>query len=141
MIIEKQNLFGKRQISLVKPQETEKGVFIRRGVLLTKDGAFLVHYTDDLETLYKMLGCSCIDIVTRSVKRKKFDFIIDDEGRMKDGNHIQAVSSLGSEVLLGNILIAGLADEDGDLTDLSGMDLGRIAPSIYDGHILIYDLF
>lgn len=149
MIIEKQSLL-KSVIRLSKPREEEKGVIVRRGVLLSKDGAFLVHYTDDLQTLYKMLGCSCIDIVTRKVEGKPFDFVVDDEGRMKDGNHIQAVSTGASEVLVGNILIAGLADENGDLTDVSMTDLERIMPCLRASTeknpfnlakaVLIYDL-
>lgn len=139
MIIQKQNLF-ERLNSLKKPQETKKGVIVRRGVLLTKEGAFLVDYTDDLETLYTMLECHTIDIVTRYLYRKPFDFVVDDEGLLKDGNHLQAVSSKRSESLFGNILISGIADDDGNLTDLSAMDLVLIAQSIFAG-ILIYDLF
>lgn len=139
MIIEKKNLFESLN-SLVKPREEENGVIVRRGVLLTKDGAFLVHYTDDLKTLYTMLDCRYIDIVTRSVNRKQFDFVVDDEGLMKEYNHLQAISSERQERLFGNILIAGLADDDGNLTDLSAMDLCRIAQNIFGG-ILIYDLY
>lgn len=124
MIIEKQSLL-ESVLRLTKPQEDEKGVIVRRGVLLSKDGAFLVHYTDNLDTLYKMLDCETIDIVTRNVKGKPFDFVVDDEGRMKR-NHVQAVSSDGNEWLLGNILIAGFCDENGDLTDIDDTDLGRI---------------
>lgn len=139
MIIEKQNLL-EGEIRLSKPREEEKGSIVRRGVLLTKEGAFLVHYTDNLDTLYTMLDCDVMDIVTRNVKGKPFNLLVDDEGALKDANHIQGVSSDAKEVLLGNILIAGLADDDGNLTDVSAADLGRIAPSIWDGRILIYDL-
>ena len=131
MIIQKQNLFKKGNISLAKPCEEVEGVKVRRGVLISQNGAFLVHYTDDLQTLYKMLGCNVIDIITRDICKKPFDFIVDDEGLMKDENFLTALS-LGNakEELYGNILICGIADENGDLTDISGMDLGRIVPHI-----------
>lgn len=133
MIIEKQNLFKKGNIRLVKPREEENGVIVRRGVLISQNGAFLVHYTDDLQTLYKMLDCRVIDIITRDICKKPFDLIVDDEGLMKDDNFLTALCSKNGkplETLYGNILICGLADENGDLTDISGMDLERIVTQL-----------
>ena len=127
MIIKKQHLFKKGETSLAKPCEEVEGVKVRTGVLISQNGAFLVHYTDDLETIYKMLNCSCIDIITRDISKKPFDFVVDDEALMKDNNFLTAISKGRKEILWGNILICGIADENGDLTDVSLTDLWRIA--------------
>ena len=75
-----------------------------------------IEIEDKLEIFYDMLECEYIDIISRKINDKYYDFIIDDEGLLND----KPVTLFNeNEVLVGSIIICGTADEDGNLTSLS----------------------
>ena len=85
---------------------------------------------ETLEDYYSMIGCSCIDIVTRKIGKKYFDIIVDDNGLLKNDPIISAIDDLGRVMLVGSLIICGLADDEGELTDLSDKDIEYIKKRI-----------
>lgn len=87
-----------------------------------------VEIDDTLDSFYKILDCSCIDIVRRRIGRcrKAFEIVCDDEGLFRDPQKISAIDSLGAAQLVGNIFITGPVDGNGDLTSLTEEDVAYI---------------
>jgi len=75
----------------------------------------IIEFKDDLDTFYKLIQCSTIDIVQRKLGNKYYNIICDDEGALIDSPKISAVNNLGDAMLVGNLIIVGDANEDGDL--------------------------
>lgn len=76
----------------------------------------LMDIEDNLETFYRLINCRTIDIVIRSCYGRAFNVICDDEGLFTES---PLVSAVGRYSLVGNLIFTGLADEDGNLTDLA----------------------
>lgn len=91
-----------------------------------KETAKRIDIIDDLDTFYELLNCNTIDIVSRRIGSKRFDIICDDEGLLKGAPKISAIDNLGSPQLVGNLLIVGTPDEEGDLTSLTEEDANYI---------------
>lgn len=84
--------------------------------------------TDTLKTYYKIINCDCIDIVTRKIGDKFYDFVVDEEGLLK-GRKGCAVSFANGDIndcLCGTLVITGVIDEEGELTSLSEEDYENI---------------
>ncbi len=94
--------------------------------------------TDDLPTIYKLLKCTCIDTPTRRVGRRNYIFIVDDEALLKDPRpQASCVDIERLEILFGNVLIVGLADDDGNVTSIDTADCLALANSMNRG-LLFY---
>ena len=89
-----------------------------------------VVYADGLEDYYKLIDCRCIDIVSRRIGDKVYDIICDDEGLFSENRRVSAVDSKRQPMLVGNLLIAGLADEEGHLTNLTDEDVEHIEKNL-----------
>ena len=85
---------------------------------------------DGVEEFYKLLHCTTIDIVQRIIGDRWYDIVCDDNGTFVEDPRISAVDSKGQIMLVGNLLICGLADVDGVLTSLSEEDIEHIKESI-----------
>ena len=88
---------------------------------------------DELDSFYKILNCSTIDIVVRNIggrHKKAFDIVCDDEGLFKEPQKISAIDNLGNVQLVGNIFITGTADNEGNLTSLSDSDVAYIKSKV-----------
>ena len=81
---------------------------------------------ETLDDYYNLTKCDCIDIVQRRIGKKRYDIICDDEGLLKAGTKISAINNMGEPMLVGNLLIAGLADNKGELTSLTEEDIEYI---------------
>lgn len=82
-----------------------------------------------LDDMYREIGCDTIDITTRMVGGKSFDFIVDDEGLFKENPQISAVYA-GDPIepaLVGTLIICS-HDTAGRTIDIS-----------LDDHMLICD--
>ncbi len=75
--------------------------------------------TDSLDEFYTLLKCDTIDIVSRQIGKHHFDIICDDEGLCKGSPKISAIDNYGRPQLVGNLLIVGMPDENGNLTSLT----------------------
>lgn len=85
---------------------------------------------DSLDTFYQLLHCRVIDIVTRRIGfgrgSRVFDIICDEEGALIEDPLISAIDDFGDAMLVGSLLIVGLADDEGELTDLTDADIKHI---------------
>ena len=77
-----------------------------------------------LEEYYRLIGCECIDIVTREVGGTGFNIVVDDEGLLRGGD-VTAASLTTGEVLVGTILLFGI-DDEGDLRPLTDTETNTI---------------
>lgn len=81
---------------------------------------------ETLQDYYKHIECTCVDIVQRKIGRKRYEIICDDEGLFEESPKISAINNMGEPMLVGNLLIAGLADGEGNLTPLTEEDVKYI---------------
>lgn len=79
-----------------------------------------------LEAYYDLLGCSCIDIVSRKIGTRNFDIVCDDEALLRDDPIPSAVSHGLDPVLYGALFVAKFDGVD-DLTSLTDDDAEYIA--------------
>ena len=79
-------------------------------------------FRSDLQEVYDLLDCDCIDMAYRYVGGRRFAFIVDDEGLLKDSPRISAVDVHGEPALVGNLLIAGIAGHE--LRSLTDEEVG-----------------
>ncbi len=87
----------------------------------------------DLDSFYKILDCSCIDIVRRRIGgryKKTFEIVCDDEGLFRAPQKISAINNLGDAQIVGPIFIVGLTDLDGNLTSLTEHDVAYILSKV-----------
>lgn len=97
-----------------------------RGVLVDveKETVSVVEIPDELDEFYRILNCSCIDIVLRRIGgRKRYNIVCDDEGLYKDPQKISAIDNMGQAQLVGNLFIVGGTDQDGNLLSLWDSDI------------------
>lgn len=83
-----------------------------------------------LEDYYKLIGCDLVEIVNRKIGRKRYEIICDEEGTFRDDPKISAIDDLGRAMLVGNLIIAGNVDDEGELTDLTANDIQYIGKRI-----------
>ena len=75
---------------------------------------------------YELLDCHLIEHATRKIGGKKFDIICDEEGTFVDDPLISAIDDFGRTMLVGNLLICGLPDGEGESSDLTDDDIEYI---------------
>lgn len=85
---------------------------------------------DGLESYYKLIGCRCIDIIRRKIGNRYYEIICDDEGLMVDQPIISSVNRRGEIMTVGNIIITGKADYEGNLTGLTDNEINYIQRQI-----------
>jgi len=91
--------------------------------LLREDGPaeIVAADLDDLQEIYKFVGCECLDLKLWWIGKHRFVFIFDDEGRLK-GRKVTVVSQKGCVMLVGSCLVAGFtptAPDDFEYRDLT----------------------
>ena len=79
----------------------------------------VVDIEDNLNVFYKMLKCKTIDIVTRKIDNNYYDIICDDNGLLKGVPITSAIDNKNKSALVGNLLVVGLPNDDGDLQGLT----------------------
>lgn len=85
---------------------------------------------ESLEDYYNMIGCRYVEIVTRRIGRKYYDIICDEEGTFVDDPLISAIDDFGRVMFVGNLIISGTVDSEGELTDLTDNDIRYIKKRI-----------
>ena len=103
-----------------------------RGLLLdVMQNKVEVVEANGLDDYYRLIGCSLIDITQRKIAGTYYEIICDDEGLLKENPKISAINDMGQPMLVENFIIAGEADEDGNLTDLLDADIKHIRENIH----------
>ena len=86
---------------------------------------------NDLEDYYRLIGCRCIDIVSRTIGDVRVEIVLDDEGAIIDKPKVSAIDIDGTPMLFGNLLIAsGRVTEDGELTELTRAEIDEIMDNV-----------
>lgn len=78
---------------------------------------------DGLQDYYRHIGTDVIDIVTRRIGGEPYEIICDDEGLFKEYPKISAIDDMGQPMLVGNLLIAGGVDIEGNLEPVEIEDI------------------
>lgn len=102
------------------------------------DNKLSIENPTGLEDYYKLIRCRTIDITNRMIAGKRFDIICDDEGLFTENPKISAINDNGEPQLVGNLIITGEADGDGNLTDLTDADIQHITKSLCKGYTKNY---
>lgn len=102
---------------------------MKKMLLITKDEVKVVE-VNGLDDYYKLIECDTIDIAYRSIGGKAFDIICDDEGLLKESRRVSAVKVTGEPALVGNLIVCGEADEEGEETSLTEADIELIKENI-----------
>ena len=84
----------------------------------------------NLDTYYSEIGCDCIEIPERCIGGKLFNIICDESGLLKDNPIQSAVGKGYQEAIFGNLIVCGLADDDGELTGITDEDVQLIRDNI-----------
>lgn len=92
-----------------------------------------------LQGFYKALHCDCIDITTRSIAGRVFDFVCDDEGLLKPGAKISAIDSKRDPMLVGNLFICS-SDGEGNSVSIDDEAIAHIKENVL-GCILDLDFY
>lgn len=90
----------------------------------------------DLQEYYRLLECYTIDIQTRKVGGKSFDFICDDEALMMEAKTSAVTTNLQGSwepMFFGNLLVTGVADENGKQTSLTEKDVNFLKMFLITG--------
>lgn len=82
----------------------------------------VVETSGNLKDLYKMCRCDCIDIAVIDVCGVAFDFIVDDEGLLKDNPKASVFDSNGKAMLVGDVVVLK-SDDEGDFVGLTESDI------------------
>lgn len=85
---------------------------------------------DEIDEYYRLINCDTIDIISRKINDVPVCVVLDDEGYFKRDIKISGRDKAESEFLVGNLIITGRADKEGDLTSLSPADITKIAEGI-----------
>lgn len=60
---------------------------------------------DNLDTFYEIINTDCVSIIARKINGKMTQIICDEEGKLKKGQYISAMSDELNETLVGNLII------------------------------------
>lgn len=77
---------------------------------------------NDLDAMYELIDCRCIDIVVRNVGDRQFDIVCDDEGLFHEPQMISAIDKTARPMLCGNLIFCH-HDKDGNLTSITDDDV------------------
>ena len=81
----------------------------------------------DYKEYHSLLNCELFDVVRRRIgtEQRVYEFVCDDMGLLKENPTVSAIN--GNEVMfVGNLLIAGLVDFEGEFTDITDDDVNYI---------------
>ncbi len=72
-------------------------------------------YVDELKSFYEFIGCETVDIVRRQIGGRTYHIICDDTGLFKEKPILSATDIMFNPELVGNLIITGESDIEGDL--------------------------
>ena len=82
-----------------------------------------------LDEWYRLLRCDLIDIVSRQIGGRYFDIICDDEGLLRGGAKVTALTPQQEPLLVGNLVICNY-DREGGEASLTDEDIELILQNI-----------
>lgn len=94
--------------------------------------AEVVDCDGELQSLYDLIKCEYVEIVERTINGVRCNIICDDEGKLHGVPKTSGIMFDESDYFVGNLLICGLADSEGDLTGLTKTEIKKIENHIID---------
>ena len=91
--------------------------------------ARVVEFIDNLDNLYELTDCSCIDVAYRKVGKYFYDIVCDDEGLYRADRIPSAFNHKGEPMLVGNLLFLN-HDEEGEFTSLTDEQIADLSKHI-----------
>lgn len=86
---------------------------------------------DKLDTYYKLIGCDCIDITTRIWRKRRYTVICDDMGFYRNNLKVAIWDEAKRDIpIVGNVVICGKSDIEGNLTSLTDEDIDTLLKSV-----------
>ena len=110
------------------------------GMLIKNKEAKQIKFKDSLSEIYKLIDCEYDEMPCRRIKHKMMTVICDEEGLFKSMPVKSAICDDANEIMVGNLLIAGLSDEDGNLTSLTAAEMKAVADAMDRNGILHYSV-
>lgn len=110
------------------------------GMMLKDKEVSPVYVKGDLEECCKLIGCSSIEAPCRAIGGRRMTIICDEEGLLKKDLRTSAVCDDACEKLVGTLIILGLPDSDGNLTELKVGDINAANRAIDDDGVLHYSI-
>ena len=111
-----------------------------KGILVNPEkGAEVLEFEDQLEWYYNHLDCNTIDIATRQVQGKYFDFVCDDEGLWAELPVPSACNSAGKSMLVGKIFICnhdGFGNQSSLTDEECSMIMDHMATAMFNGGLI-----
>src|SRR5574344_1200224 len=98
-----------------------------------------IEIKDDLKVFYNLLNCSTIDIVRRKIGNNYYNIICDDCGLFVNKPKISAISPDNETMLVGNIIIGGQTDDEGNIIDLTDYETTEILAKTNYRYVLNVD--
>lgn len=89
-------------------------------------GPEVIEIKDELDSYLQTLRIDTIDIIRRNIAGVSYQIVCDDEGLLKENPTLSAVDVNSVGQLVGNLIITGLSDGEGNLTGLNKNDVDRI---------------
>ncbi len=93
----------------------------------------VVDIEDKLEVFYEMIGCTLVEIPRRYIGKKLYSVICDEEATFVEDPIPSMIDEEGKILLLGNLIVCGNVDDEGNLTSLTDEDVERILWNIAGG--------
>lgn len=88
--------------------------------------------TDELATYYTLIDCDTIDMVVKKIGDRYYNVVCDDVALYDPDFIITMIDpDYKDDIIAGTIVITGLADADGNLTDLTDDDAKNISNHIH----------
>lgn len=101
--------------------------------VITKEEARPQYVKNEHRHFREIIGCDCVNIIERYIGGKRFDFVIDDESALIEGNHITAFAYDVDEEINGNLIICGSGAQDGEEHSLTAEDVKDISECLING--------
>lgn len=102
------------------------------GLLISNRGEWeeVVFENDNLEEMYNLVDCRCLDVVQRKIGDKYYDIWLDDEGLLKGELVPNGVCLNAYEILMGNLLIVNVS-KSGKSVSLELDDIANILLNLF----------
>jgi hypothetical protein len=89
-------------------------------------------FKDSLQDFYRLLNCRLIDIQEAYIEGKAFDFIVDDEGLLKENPKPTAFTKDEKPVFCGSLLVCRSDPETGREAPLSSEDVSLLLSRVVE---------
>lgn len=98
-------------------------IYFKPGYQRLPEAFAVMDIKDELDTYYKLINCDSIDITTASFNGLRVNVVVDDIGCFRDDIKVSIFTRDNYTHLVGNVVITGLANKEGELTGLSDNDI------------------